>query len=78
MIQKLMRFLEIYISKLLRNSHKYIFIYMRWKKNTTKQNPTPQSNKWVQNGGTSIDDITFTNGEVEVNFDEWIEKYYNK
>ena len=51
---------------------------MRWKKNTTKQNPTPQSNKWVQNGGTSIDDITFTNGEVEVNFDVWIEKYYNK
>jgi hypothetical protein len=51
---------------------------MRRKKNTTKQNPTPQSNKWVQNGGTSIDDITFTNGEVEVNFDEWIEKYYNK
>lgn len=36
------------------------------------------SPKWVQKEGRTMDDITFTNGEVEVNFDEWLENYYKK
>ena len=36
------------------------------------------SPKWVQKVGRTMDDITFTNGEVEVNFDEWIERYYKQ
>ena len=31
-----------------------------------------------QKEGRTMDDITFTNGEVEVNFDEWLENYYKK
>jgi hypothetical protein len=51
---------------------------MRRKKNDTPTKPKPQLNKWVQKEGTNCDDIIFTNGEVELNFDEWIERYYNK
>jgi len=52
---------------------------MRRKKNDTPTKPKPQpQKKWVQKEGTNCDDIIFTNGEVELNFDEWIERYYNK
>jgi len=51
---------------------------MRRKKNDTLTKPKPQLNKWVQKEGGCVDSTTFTNGEVEINFDEWIERYYNK
>ena len=59
-----------------RKSQKYIFIYMKQKKNyyIKKEKKTPS--KWKQRGGTSCDDITFTNGEIEIDFDTWINKEY--
>ena len=59
-----------------RKSQKYIFIYMKQKKNyyIKKEKKTPS--KWKQSGGTSCDDITFTNGEIEIDFDTWINKEY--
>ena len=39
-----------------------------------KEKKTPS--KWKQSGGTSCDDITFTNGEIEIDFDTWINKEY--
>lgn len=50
---------------------------MRRKKNDTPTKPKPQK-KWVIKEGGCVDSTTFTNGEVEINFDEWIERYYNK
>lgn len=52
---------------------------MRRKKNTSTPKQTPQTQKkWVIKEGGCVDSTTFTNGEVEINFDEWIERYYNK
>lgn len=42
------------------------------------ENYYSNSHKWVQKEGTHCDDITFANGEIKVDFDEWIERYYNK
>ena len=39
-----------------------------------KEKKTPS--KWKQSGGTSCDDITFTNGEIEIDFDTWINLEY--
>ena len=51
---------------------------MRRKKNETPTKPKPQPKKWIQKEGSNCDDIIFTNGEMEVDFDEWLERYYNK
>jgi hypothetical protein len=41
-----------------------------------KEKKTPS--KWKQSGGTNCDDITFTNGEIEIDFDTYINLEYNK
>jgi len=44
-----------------------------------KRKPKPPKEpfiKWVQKEGRTIDDITFSNGEIEVDFDTWINEYY--
>ena len=63
--------------RILRIPKKYIFIYMRKQKKDyyiKKEKKTPS--KWKQSGGTSCDDITFTNGEIEIDFDTWINLEY--
>ena len=63
--------------RILRIFKKYIFIYVgKLKKDyyIKKEKKTPS--KWKQSGGTSCDDITFTNGEIEIDFDTWINKEY--
>ena len=40
-----------------------------------KEKKTP-SNYWIQKEGTNCDDITFTNGEIEIDFDTWINLEY--
>ena len=63
--------------RILRIPKKYIFIYMRKQKKDyyiKKEKKTPS--KWKQSGGTNCDDITFTNGEIEIDFDTWINKEY--
>ena len=63
--------------RILRIRKKYIFIYVgKLKKDyyIKKEKKTPS--KWKQSGGTSCDDITFTNGEIEIDFDTWINKEY--
>ena len=63
--------------RILRIPEKYIFIYVgKLKKDyyIKKEKKTPS--KWKQSGGTSCDDITFTNGEIEIDFDTWINKEY--
>ena len=32
--------------------------------------------KWKQNVGVTIDDITFSDGEREIDFGTWINEYY--
>ena len=32
--------------------------------------------KWVQKDGNNCDYVTFTNGEIEVGFEEWLEIIY--
>jgi len=39
-----------------------------------KKKKTPP--KWKQSGGTTMDDITFTNGEIEIDFDTYINEHY--
>ena len=39
-----------------------------------KEKKTPS--KLKQSRGTSCDDITFTNGEIEIDFDTWINLEY--
>ena len=39
-----------------------------------KEKKTPS--KWKQNGGSTMDDITFSDGEREIDFDTWINEYY--
>jgi hypothetical protein len=34
------------------------------------------STKWIQKEGRTMDDITFTNGEIEIDFDTWLNEYY--
>jgi len=34
------------------------------------------NSKWVGKDGSHCDDIIFTNGQVEVGFDEWLEIRY--
>lgn len=46
--------------------------------NKSKKKRELPKKKWVQKEGTTCDDIIFTDGEVELNFDEWLERYYNK
>ena len=63
--------------RILRKPKKYIFIYVgKLKKDyyIKKEKKTPS--KWKQSGGTSCDDITFTNGEIEIDFDTWINLEY--
>jgi hypothetical protein len=63
--------------RILRKHKKYIFIYMgKQKKNyyIKKEKKTPS--KWIQKEGTNCDDITFTNGEIEIDFDTWINLEY--
>lgn len=36
-----------------------------------------QNQKWTQKEGTNCDDIVFSNGEIEVDFETWLEMYYN-
>jgi hypothetical protein len=47
------------------------------KKNYYTKKEKNTSTKWVQKEGRTMDDITFTNGEIEVDFDTWINEYYN-
>ena len=63
--------------RILRIPKKYIFIYMRKQKKDyyiKKEKKTPF--KWIQKEGTNCDDITFTNGEIEIDFDTWINLEY--
>ncbi len=39
-----------------------------------KEKKTPS--KWIQKEGTNCDDITFTNGDIEIDFDTWINLEY--
>ena len=55
----------------------HIYICMK-KRNYYIKKQRDTSPKWVQKEGRTMDDITFTNGEVEVNFDERLENYYKK
>ena len=58
-------------------TQKYIFIYMRKpKKNYYIKKEKVKPSKWVQKEGSTCDDITFTNGEVEIDFDTWINLKY--
>lgn len=43
-----------------------------FKKRNYEENPKQESHKWIQKSGTSCDDITFSNGVREINFDEWL------
>ena len=54
-----------------------IYRYMKRKNYYTKKKKD-SSSKWIQTEGTNCDDIRFTNGEIEVDFDTWINNYYNK
>jgi|TARA_B110000003_G_scaffold246144_1_gene256458 hypothetical protein len=51
---------------------------MKQKKNyyIKKEKKTPS--KWIQKEGTNCDDIIFTNGEIEIDFDTYINLEYNK
>ena len=63
--------------RILRIPKKYIFIYMRKQKKDyyiKKEKKTPS--KRIQKEGTNCDDITFTNGEIEIDFDTWINLEY--
>jgi hypothetical protein len=63
--------------RILRIPKKYIFIYMRKQKKDyyiKKEKKTPS--KWIQKEGTNCDDIIFTNGEIEIDFDTWINLEY--
>ena len=63
--------------EILRKPQKYIFIYMRKpKKNYYIKKEKEQPSKWRQKEGSNCDDITFTNGEVEIDFDTWINLEY--
>jgi len=50
---------------------------MRKKENKYYDYKKKPNNRWKQKEGTNCDDITFTNGEIEVDFDTWLELYYN-
>lgn len=48
------------------------------KKNYYTKKERTTSPKWVQTTGTNCDDIRFSNGDIEVDFDTWLNEYYNK
>jgi len=41
-----------------------------------KEDKKPKE-RWIQKEGSTCEDITFSNGEIEVDFDTWLELYYN-
>jgi len=46
-----------------------------WNKNYNyKKRP---NEKWVQKDGSNCEDIVFTNGEIEVDFDTWLKINYS-
>lgn len=47
-----------------------------FKQRNYEENPKQESHKWKQKEGSSCDDITFTNGEIEIDFDTWINLEY--
>ena len=47
-----------------------------FKKRNYEENPNQESHKWKQKSGTSCDDIIFSNGVREINFDEWLQLEY--
>jgi hypothetical protein len=46
------------------------------KKNYYIKKEKVKPSKWRQKEGSNCDDITFTNGEVEIDFDTWINLEY--
>ena len=46
------------------------------KKNYYIKKEKSSSKKWTQKSGQSVDDITFTDGVKEVDFDTWLNEYY--
>ena len=48
----------------------------RKKKNYYIKKEKSSPPKWIQKGGLSVDDITFSNGIREIGFDEWLQEEF--